>query len=247
PPVERHRHQVVGVEALLRWPVGAERFIPPLAFIPILEAAGKIGVLTRWVVHRALAQLARWHECGFAFGMSINVARADVLDVGFAAFVRTQAALYGIAPELLTFELAATSIIADAEGVLEGVCALRDVGVQIALDDFSTAYGAFPIVGELPLRTLKIDRTFVMGMSRLPNDEAVVRSTIVAAHDLGLTATAEGVYSKRVLDLLSQAGCDEVQGFQVSPPQSAEDISDWLGKTSWLTVRQSPRAMTTAR
>ena len=237
PQVNIRRHVVTGVEALLRWPIGTEQFIAPRIFIPVAEAAGQMPLLTRWVVHAGLQHLAKWHASALPIGLAINILRSDVLDANFPEYLRDQLAANALRPDTLTLELSTPSIVAAPDLVADGLHRLRAIGVLLALDNFSVTDGKFPLLRELPVNSLKVDHNFVMGMARRPEDARLVRSSIRLAHRMRVSATAPGVYSKRILNQLTEFGCDDAQGFHISPPQSSADVTRWLEETHTLVLK----------
>jgi diguanylate cyclase (GGDEF)-like protein len=220
--------RVFGVEALVRWRHPAHGFLPPDQFIPLAEHTGLITPLTAYVLRESLAQCARWREEGLDLSVAVNVAVRNLLDTDLVATVATLLAEHGIAAGHLTLEVTESSIMGDPERTITVLERLAALGVTISVDDFGTGYSSLAYLQRLPVHEVKVDKSFVFRMSNDPNDAAIVRSIVELGHTLGLTVVAEGVEDRMAWDRLAAMSCDVAQGYFLSRPVPAPEISAWL-------------------
>jgi diguanylate cyclase (GGDEF)-like protein len=221
---------VTGVEALVRWRHPLRGLIPPIDFIPIAERTGLYAPLTRWVLEEALRQAAIWSAIGVELTMAVNLSARSLLDPALPQAVADLLDCHGVDPTRLELEVTESVLVADPERARTLLGALREMGVKISLDDFGIGYCSLSYLKHLPVDTIKIDRSFVTTLDEDPADAAVVRSTITLAHNLGLTAVAEGVECEGVLRELASLGCDLAQGFHMSRPLPAAELEQWLAQ-----------------
>ncbi len=226
PKVSLTSNKVVSVEALVRWIHPEQGFIPPDQFIPIAEKTGLIHALTCLVLKKALEQCATWHQEGRMMGVAVNLSALSLRDTGLVRLVEEALSCSGVAAEWLTLELTESAIMADPERALESLQQLNAMGISLSIDDFGTGYSSLAYLKRLPVDELKIDRSFVMEMDK--NDEAIVRSTIDLAHNMGLKVIAEGIETKEVMDKLRGWGCDQGQGYFICRPLAVDDLTQWF-------------------
>jgi diguanylate cyclase (GGDEF)-like protein len=228
PKVDLRTNTVVGVEALARWRHPTKGMLGPLEFIPLAENTGLIGPLTLVVLDKALAQTRRWLDVGWSISLAVNLSVRHLTDLQLPIQVEAALRRHNVPAELLTLEMTESSIMNDpsrAEAVLDG---LRALGVRIAVDDYGTGYSSLAYLQRLKVDELKIDRSFVRNLAGSDNDEVIVRSTIELGHNLGLQVVAEGVEDLDVWRRLADLSCDMVQGFLLSPPIPAGELTHWL-------------------
>jgi diguanylate cyclase (GGDEF)-like protein len=221
--------RVIGVEALVRWQHPERGLLSPADFVPLAERTGAAAELTRWVLDAALAQCRRWSDAGLELPVAVNLAAANIVDSALPAAVADALARHELPGERLECEISEDTVMADpvrATDVLEG---LRALGVRLSLDDFGTGHSSLAYLKRLPLDEVKIDRSFVLGMTENENDAVIVRSTIDLARNLGLAVVAEGVENEQILRGLGDLRCDVAQGYHVSRPLPAADLEAWLG------------------
>ena len=211
----------VGFEALARWQDGPHRR-EPHEFLPVAEESGLIDLIGRWVMHRSLAWLARWPDP--TSGLSVNVAGSQLTTPGFGDWVHQQLAGHGIAADRLTLEISERTALGDLQRATAVLQPLRSLGVRIALDDFGTGFSSLGHLADLPVDELKIDRRFVTGLGRRPQDDALVRAVCLLARDLGLRVVAEGVETAAQTYTLLEHGCELGQGFRFHRPTSIADL-----------------------
>ena len=214
--------RITGVEALLRWSSDAFGEIPPAEFIPLAEESGLILEIGEWVLREACLAIRRWQQHGLGeLCMSVNVSVLQLLRGDFPDVVRRVLADSGLAPQVLELELNESVLMANAEQTARKLQAFRELGVSLAIDDFGTGYSSLAYLKRLPITTIKIDKAFVGDLIDDPEDTAITTAVIAMARSLGLLVVAEGVENQKQLQFLARHGCDEVQGFWISPPLDA--------------------------
>jgi diguanylate cyclase (GGDEF)-like protein/PAS domain S-box-containing protein len=227
-PIVSHRMgQVVKFEALARWDRGGER-IPPSVFIPLAERTGLIGEIGAEVMALGMVQLAGWLREDPSRSLAVNVSGVQLQEPDFAENVLRLAEASGVAAYQLVLEVT-ESVFFDADcSLIKQLSTLRDAGARVALDDFGTGYSSLGRLQDLPVDTVKIDRTFVSmvrtGRERLP----ILSAMINMAHSLGLTVTAEGVETPVQADYLTALECDSLQGYLFSLPEPGRRLGHAL-------------------
>jgi diguanylate cyclase (GGDEF)-like protein len=225
----RRRLRPSGAEALARWHSAELGQVPPGRFIALAEESGFINELGAWVLRQACLQMSAWAAQGLRVPhISVNLSvrqleRSDIVEVVRQAL--QEANLPAAALELEITE----SVIMNADNALPALAALHQLGVRLSVDDFGTGYSSLAYLKLLPIQTLKIDRSFVMGIGEQLSDESIIQAVIGLARSLGLSTVAEGVETEAQLDFLLAQGCDQVQGYLFSRPQPADSFTaDWL-------------------
>jgi diguanylate cyclase (GGDEF)-like protein/PAS domain S-box-containing protein len=238
PKLDLRTGHVAGVEALVRWPHLQRGLLGPDTFVALAERTGLIRPLTNWVLDAAMRQSAAWQADGQFLPIAVNL---SVADLQRAEFVQEVAALldrYQLGHGAIQVEVTESTLMADPGRVAATLEALRAVGVAASIDDFGTGYSSLSYVKRLPVRELKIDQSFVSGLTSDDSDRAIVSATIDLAHALGLRTVAEGVEDARTLELLTELSCDEVQGYYFCRPLPAADFGAWM-RLEQLSVRAS--------
>jgi len=230
PKAELESGCVVGVEALVRWLHPERGFIPPNDFVPIAERTGLIKPLSRYVVAAALRQCAAWREAGLDLHVAVNLTIPDLLDLELPDLIASLLTETGVRPDQLELEITESTILADPFRVRQVLARLNDLGLRLAIDDFGTGYSSLAYLRRLPVQTIKIDRSFVMDMCENPNDATIVRSTIDLGRNLGLAVVAEGVETQETWDALRRHGCTLAQGYLISKPLPADELSALLAQ-----------------
>ncbi len=222
PQVDLATGQVIGAEALVRWLHPALGLLAPGAFVPAAEATGVIRLVTLHVLDQALGWCAAWEHAGRSVTVAVNLSARDLLHASLVDDVRAALDRHSVAPRRLELEITETIAMADINLSRRVLTDLARLGVTISVDDYGTGYGSLAYLQQLPVRRLKIDRSFV---SRVLDDEAsaaIVRSTIELAAQLGMDAVAEGVEDDATLLLLQQLDCAIAQGFGLAAPMPPE-------------------------
>ncbi|GIF02809.1 hypothetical protein Asi03nite_03470 [Actinoplanes siamensis] len=228
PKVDARTGTVLGAEALVRWQHPEHGLVPPGEFIPLAEHTGLITPLTRFVLDAALGRCRSWLNAGHQLTVAVNVSTTRLLDLEFPAEVADRLRHWRVPPHLLTIEITETAIMTDPERAMRVVTELHDLGVQLSIDDFGTGYSSLAYLKTLPVQELKIDRSFVGGMTTSDRDAVIVRSTVELGRNLGLRVIAEGVEDVATWQQLDAAGCDAIQGYYVSRPLPADVFDEWL-------------------
>jgi diguanylate cyclase len=244
--------EVVGVEALVRWQHATLGLIPPSDFVPLAERTGLIHRLTEFVLSEALKECRNWLESGLELPVAVNISARNLLNDGFPSVVATLLRKWDIPPRMLQLEITENSMMGDPARVRACLLALTDLQVGLSIDDFGTGYSSLAYLKDLPVRELKIDRSFVTDLRAHPANRTIVNSVISLGQNLGLRVVAEGVEDLDAWRELSELGCDFAQGYYLARPMSAKDIPAWrlvwmaehITETSDDPVVASPAATT---
>ncbi len=224
-PAHGPRHGRGGAVALAPSRAGHD----PAAAVHLADRADRaVGPVTLHVVDLALRQSALWREAGLELGMSVNLSARNLHDPELPDQIASLLARHSIPAAALTVEVTESAAMADpatAVGVLE---ALRALGAEVSIDDFGSGNASIAYLAKLPVGELKIDRSFVTPMCESPRDEAIVRTTIDLARHLGLHVVAEGIETADVCERLAEMGCDIGQGYLISRPAPAAELTPWL-------------------
>ncbi len=219
---------VEAMEALVRWEHPRLGLLAPDRFVPLAEQSDLIDRLTEWVLRRALRDIGSLGPKRSALSVAVNVSARNLGRPGLPSLVRAELDRAWFAPERLTVEMTETALLSDplaATGVLDE---LRAMGVGVSLDDFGSGQTSLGYVSNLPISELKIDRTFVAGLTTRPADAAIVRSMVDLGHNLDLRVVAEGIETAETWAAVADSGCDLAQGFFLARPMALEALSPWL-------------------
>ncbi|HVM18416.1 MAG TPA: bifunctional diguanylate cyclase/phosphodiesterase [Egibacteraceae bacterium] len=227
PRADLRTGRVVGVEALARWQHPERGFVPPDEFIAVAERSGLINDLTWHVLRTSLAQCRAWRLSGLPLGVSVNLSARSLIPElpGKVERILSETC---VAASALTLEITESTIMADPENTRGVLDELSAMGVQLSIDDFGTGYSSLSYLRRLPVDEIKVDRSFVMGMSRDEGDAAIVRSTVDLGRNLGLQVVAEGIEDAETWTALATLGCDMAQGYYLSPPVTPPEFDRWL-------------------
>ncbi|MBL4720710.1 MAG: EAL domain-containing protein [Alphaproteobacteria bacterium] len=241
PKLNLETGEVVGVEALLRWPHRDRGMVPPSDIIPIAEATGLIQPIGAWVLRQSCAQIKKWRALGLPpIPIAANTSALQFKRAGLVDVVSEALADADISPDLLELEIT-ESVAMDRSGVAAGVInQLCDLGVRVTIDDFGTDFATFRLLTDVPVNGIKVDRSFVNMMTRDPKNAAIVKAIILMGRDLGLSVVAEGVETEAEYQFLRGHGCEQVQGWYFSPALPPDQFADWYR------TRQRPKLSTIA-
>ena len=228
PQVNSGTGALSSVEALVRWQHPTLGLLQPDEFIPLAESTVSIHALTTEVLRLTLAQARKWADAGRPIPVSVNISARSLLDATFPAQVRELLDAHGVPAHLLTLELTETAVMTDRDLALIVLQVLDSMAVSLSIDDFGTGYSSMSYLKTLPVKELKIDRSFVMGMAKDPGSAAIVRSVVNLGHNLGMTVVAEGVEDGTTRSELAGMGCDLLQGYQICEPVPAGEIELWV-------------------
>ncbi|MEY2634057.1 MAG: hypothetical protein RIR00_2711, partial [Pseudomonadota bacterium] len=247
PKVDMRRGQVMGVEALVRWQPPGEALRLPAEFLHLVEEAGLQVELGEWVLRSALRQMQQWAESGAPLSVSINLAAEHLQKTSFVDDLRRALSHFpAVDPHLLELEIVETTALQDLRRVAGLIQECRGLGVQFAVDDFGTGYSSLSYLKQLPMQTLKIDRSFVHDMLEDPDDLAIVDGVVGLGHAFRRRVIAEGVESEAHGELLLRLGCEYGQGYGIALPMPAEALPQWLeswrAPASWKDIPRWPSA-----
>ncbi|WP_052129974.1 putative bifunctional diguanylate cyclase/phosphodiesterase [Ureibacillus sinduriensis] len=229
PIIDLKSKNIVAVESLLRWNNETVGPVSPDEFIPVAEETGMILPIGHWVLQTAIQQNAKWLSEGYKpLKTSINVSVRQLLDPMFGDNVKNAIESTGIDGDKIVLEIT-ESIAMYADSMIEKLNALKKIGVTLSMDDFGTGYSSLSYLNKYPLDSLKIDKSFVMGMHQDEEHKAIVKTIIAIANHLELRVIAEGIEGLEDADYLNEMGCDYGQGYYFSRPLPAKEFEErWL-------------------
>nr|WP_231134916.1 bifunctional diguanylate cyclase/phosphodiesterase [Motilibacter deserti] len=228
PQVDLRSGRVVGLEALARWTTPDGVPVPPHEFIPVAEGTGLISDIGTLVLRDACAALAQLPAELGRPRVSVNLSARQLLDADLPALVHSALAAAGLPGDRLCLEITETVLMEDAPGLTDTLGRLRDQGVAISIDDIGTGYSSLVYLKRLPVTELKVDTSFVAGLGRNTDDEAIVAAVIGLAGALGLHVVAEGVETRTQLDKLVELDCSTAQGFFFAPALEPAPLRAYL-------------------
>ncbi|MES2042037.1 MAG: GGDEF domain-containing protein [Pseudomonadota bacterium] len=230
-PIFAGNGQIHAIEALIRWRRANGDIVRPDVFIPIAEESRLIIQIGNWVVHRACHDLARLHRCGFEnLKVHVNMAASEFTSSSLPDELRAIVDKSGIKPHHLCLELTESMLMHQPDHVIPIMSTLRRLGFGISLDDFGMGYSSLAHLKNLPISSMKIDRSFIKGLPQQSEDRAIVRTIIELGRNLRLNVIAEGVETDTQLAFLRQFGDTLIQGFVLSRPQPVEELIRVYGK-----------------
>ncbi|MGV2287251.1 EAL domain-containing protein [Trinickia sp. YCB016] len=217
---------VVGVEALIRWHHPVHGLVPPSTFIPLAESIGLINYLGNWVLKIACMQLVQWDAQGIPLQyVAVNVSAQQFRDPRFTQSVKDAIELTGLDPRRVVFEITESLLMHDPAHAKVLLEELTSIGIRFAVDDFGTGYSSLAYLQRFPLAKLKIDRSFVENLLTSRNDQAIVSAVVGLAQTLDLELVAEGVETEAQRELLTEMGCDHIQGWLVCKALPSEELA----------------------
>jgi diguanylate cyclase (GGDEF)-like protein len=247
PKVDVRDGSIVGAEALARWLHPGRGFVPPDEFIPIAEHTGLLRPLTLLVLAAAIEQCARWRTAGHPISVAVNLSVRNLVDAELPDDIARLLARFGLPANALELEITESSLVADPGRTYAVLHRLHELGLGISIDDFGTGYSSLSYLRRMPVDEVKIDKSFVIGMTTDENDALIVRSTIDLCINLGLRVVAEGVETPEIWRQLASLGCHVAQGFYFGRPVDADEFSRVLetrATTSYAPPPRSCRPMT---
>lgn len=227
PKIDTVSQQVTGAEALLRWQHPTRGMVSPVEFIPIAERFGLIGALGAWVIDEACAQIKTWRGMGLSMRVAINLSMHQLRQSDLVEKVSDALRRHQVPPDLITFEITESAAMEDAQASMRLFEQLAQIGVSLSIDDFGTGYSSLSHLRKLPATQLKIDRSFVQDLGGEEDARAIVKAVIKLAHALGLEVVAEGVETRDQQDILTDFGCDQLQGYLYARPMPAKHLQLW--------------------
>ncbi len=229
--VDLRSWRCIGAEALLRWHHPTLGLVMPNEFIPLIEMTGLVRELTAWVLTRAVAQTAAWHADGFKLKTCVNISAKNLAEPDFVGRLASLLEQYRLPAEFLELEFSEKHRFDNMDDAEQHLRALRELGVGLSLDDFGTGPNGFTSLESIPANVVKIDRRLINSVAHSAKQQALVKSLISLAHEMGMQVVAEGLELTATQTMLLDWGCDAVQGFLINRPMPAEPFMDWLSKT----------------
>jgi len=231
---------VVGIEALLRWSSARSGPVPPSIFIPVAERTGLIHDLGRWVLDAACDQLVKWDREGLVFPfVSVNVSPEQLKNPAFASYVNEAITRSQVEATRVELEITEGLRIHDTGRIKTIFETLRSQGIRMVVDDFGVGYSSLTYLQVLPLSKLKIDQTFVVNLPSSRNDAAIVKALVGLARSLDLELVAEGVEFEAQREILTELGCEYIQGWLTCKPMPAEDLRQRFAEGTLRMVEQA--------
>ena len=229
PQVSAADLRITGVEALLRWRHPEKGLTPPRQFIPILEETRLIEQVGAWALETACRQICSWQRQGMpSIRLAVNISASQVSPASIRQRLSAILRETAIDPALLELEITEHSLMLGAGQAIKLLSSLNDFGVSLAIDDFGTGYSSLSRLKQLPVHSLKIDRSLVRDIPTDPNDQAICRAVVALGHSLGLNVIAEGVEMEQQADFLRATGCDQLQGYLYGRPMPREEFEPLL-------------------
>lgn len=235
PKVDLSGNRIVGVEALLRWQHPENGLIAPNSFIPFLESTGLITPVGDWVLRTACLQNKAWQDAGMEpITVSVNVSARQFGSRAVVKSVREALRESELDPQYLELELTESLLMQNADSAIDIMVELKDLGVQLSIDDFGSGYSSLSYLSQFPVDILKIDRSFIHNIDHSEKNTAITTAIASLAHSLNLDVVAEGVEETAQIDILREQGCQIVQGFLFSKPLVADDFARKLAEETLL-------------
>ena len=230
PLLKRNQKTIHSVEVLARWKHAEMGHITPAEFIPMAEQMGLIRQLTLQVLEQAVDDCRKWQQQGYSFGININISTYCLQDFSLPDEINRILKDGGLPSEKVELEITETALMHDLSRAGKILNRLAETGLQLAIDDFGTGFSSLNYLKNLPVDTLKIDKSFILDMHNSSNDHAIVKTIIELGHNLNCQVVAEGVENQQTVDSLKLLDVDIMQGFFYSQPLSSQNFQDWLHK-----------------
>lgn len=227
--VDLDKHKVTQVEALLRWTHDEYGFISPEEFINLAEQTGLMPALTEWMLNQVFNQAIAWQRAGLDITIAVNLSAFDLVN-DFPRKVESLLLRHNLSPQRIMLEITESAVMDNPDVAIDVLHKLKRIGFTLSIDDYGTGYSSLSQLKNMPVNELKIDKSFVLSLENDENDQAIVKSTIELAHNIGLNVVAEGVETLAAFAMLKQWGCNKLQGYFISRPISAADFEVWLAQ-----------------
>ncbi len=234
PQVEIGQRSIVGAEALVRWRHPQRGLVPPGLFIPLAEETGLVDDIAYMMLHEATGQCRAWHDAGMDIRVAVNLSPGTLKDLNFPEKLLRLMDEQGLDPGYLVIEVTETAMMDDLAKSLDILTRIRMKGFQLSIDDFGTGHSSLEKLARIPFTELKIDRSFIQKINQNSESRTIAKLSVMLAHELNMTAVAEGIETKEVWNTLDELECDEGQGYWMGRPMPAEEFPrwsrDWLGR-----------------
>lgn len=231
PQVHTKTRRIVGTEALVRWQYSKGQILGPTEFIPYAEDTGLIISIDEWVLRNVCLQNRNWQDAGLPFlRMSINISVDTFRQKNLVEIINRLLNEFELDPKCIEIEITEGTTVYNVESAMHQLKRLGNLGISIAVDDFGTGHSSLSYLKDLPINTLKVDRSFIRGLPTDLYDAAIVTAIIGMAKSLNIKVIAEGVETEDQLAFLEQLQCDEIQGYLFSKPVPFEELKEMMTK-----------------
>jgi len=229
PQLENEKNQLIGMEALLRWRHPERGLIPPLEFIKIAEQSSLINQIGEWVLDAACKQVRVWLDEGFQVPrVSVNISARHLRSDTLPKMLNTIPASYGISPEMMCIEITEHALLEEGDAIRKNLRHIKDAGFSISLDDFGVGHSSLVNLKRWAVDEVKIHRSFVDNIVNSAENRVIVKAIVALSDAIGLHLIGEGVENQLQVDILSESGCKNVQGYFYSPPIEGKEMEAWL-------------------
>jgi EAL domain-containing protein (putative c-di-GMP-specific phosphodiesterase class I)/GGDEF domain-containing protein len=233
PKVNLQTHRLYGAEALIRWQHPEHGFISPVVMVPIIEKSRLLQDITLWILNTALNQSRLMRALSPDFRIAVNISPQLLESPELVELVSRGLRIWDVDPHLLILEITETSIMVNEEVAQKNLRELSEAGVMLSIDDFGTGYSSYSYLQQLPIQEMKIDKSFITTLLTEKNNERLVKSMINLGKELGINVLAEGIETPEIQQRLIDLGCQYGQGFLISRPLPAAEITRWIEATDW--------------
>jgi EAL domain-containing protein (putative c-di-GMP-specific phosphodiesterase class I) len=222
-------NKLEGVEALVRWQHPEKGLLPPMDFLPDMEALGMHSAFDNYILAKACETSARWFELyRRRIAIAINITAVEFQDEKLVSNMQALLLEHKVPSKYIELEITENVVMTDIDRAMDNIVKLQSMGIKVSIDDFGTGYSSLAYLRELPIDKIKIDRSFIQEVASNDSDLTIVRSMIELSHGLGKRVLAEGVETKEQLNLLRHLGCDAVQGYFIDKPLPEEELIRYL-------------------
>ncbi|HJV46372.1 MAG TPA: EAL domain-containing protein [Bacillota bacterium] len=237
PKFDLGTNKICGMEALTRWQHSIYGAIPPDKFIPIMEENGLIITIGEWILREACRQNKSWQEDGYKpLRMAVNLSVKQLLHPCFISMIDQILQDTELDPQWLELEITESTIMENAEEVVSILMALKGKGIALSIDDFGTGYSSLSYLRQLPIHTIKVDRSFIKDSSQNEESQMIIRAILSMAKSLKLKVIAEGVEEEQQIEFLRREGCDEIQGYIIGKPMNSNGFIKFLSNEDHLII-----------
>ncbi|MCB2294554.1 EAL domain-containing protein [Clostridium algoriphilum] len=235
PQIDIINNKIKGFEALLRWNSSKLGKVPPSEFIPVAEQSGLIIPIGYWVIKTVCLQNKLWKSKGYLYDtIAINLSAIQLLNDEFEQSLKDIITETKINPIFVEVEITESILLKDFEKSVRVLTVIRDLGINIALDDFGTGFSSLSYLKQLPINTLKIDKSFIDNILTNKREKAILDGIVQLAQKIDLVVIAEGAEIKEQINLLKEMGCNQIQGYYFSRPLPTSEIEEKFLKTNWV-------------
>ena len=228
PKVETRSEEIVAVEALVRWQRPGHGMVGPDEFINLAEETGLIVPLGEWVLDEACRQASAWQQNGLVLSVAVNISTRQLTSTAIIDRIDAALRTHALSPALIELEVTESSAMQNTQSAAMTLHELREMGIKLAIDDFGTGYSSLAYLSQLPIDSLKIDRSFVRNIPHNQTDNSIAAAIIAMAHNLRLNVVAEGVETREQFEFLRGLDCDYMQGYLFGRPQTADELEQRL-------------------